>query len=159
MARTSKTARSTSNTGHPIRVENPIDVRPTSIDLPIENIAQRIAAPDAHRDVEHERQIGKIDLRREGDDIERDALLAGEVAGLRAPDDGDVDIVSGNRVNDVATGRLGPVVAVHRVAGYIINDAALAESVGGRRVDVVVADHLYPDSQSVQPRIVERPNV
>src|ERR1051326_425438 len=138
------------DTRHSVLVEDAIDVGAAPLEGAIELVAQRVvAAPHAHRDVEDEGEEGEVDLRRDRRELERDALLPREPAGLRAPDDGDVDVTARDGVDDRAR-------VVDHVADDVGDRAAVRQRMRRRRVDVVVPDHLHADAPRAQPRIVER---
>src|ERR1043165_9853728 len=91
----SATKRKRLHTWHSVLIQNLFDIRATPLDRMIELVAQGVvAAAHAHGDVEDEGEEREVDLRRHGRELERDALLAREPAGLRAPDDGDVDVAA-----------------------------------------------------------------
>src|ERR1043165_9069490 len=84
----SATKRRRLHTWHSVLIENSFDVDAPPLDLAIELVAQRVvAAAHAHGDVEDEGEERQVDLRRHGGELEGDALLAREPAGLRTPDE------------------------------------------------------------------------
>src|ERR1051326_1256455 len=88
------------HTRHSVGIEDAFDVVAAALDLGVEALAEfRVAAAHTHGDVEDEGEERRIDLRRDRSDLEM--LIPREVAGLRPPDDSDVDLVARDGVDEL----------------------------------------------------------
>ena len=88
----------------------------------------------------HEKAEGGIDV-------------ACKVAGLRSPDEAEIQPLAGEIVHDARCRR---TVAERQIAGHVFGDAVSRERMPGRRRRHVVADELQPDAQAGQSRIGKR---
>jgi hypothetical protein len=68
----------------------------------------------------------------------------------------DVDITVGDSFHDAGSWIVVSVIAIDHVAPHVIDDAALGESFGRRRIRPVQPDELDSDPQPVQLWIVKR---
>jgi hypothetical protein len=84
-------------------------------------------------------------------DLQRHGRRAREPAGLRAPDQGDVDAAGGHRVDHALAGR---AVAVDQEAGHVVDRAGLGQRIAGRAGGEVVADQL--DAEAARAQLLRR---
>ena len=143
--------------GNAVFAEDPLDLPSLPIERlldPSEERPLRLAHSDGEAEGEGcsgaHVQIGQWRER------ERHLLLLGEIPGQRSPDDRQVDVSFGDRVDDSG----GPVLLVveGREAGQTDHSAG-PQRPCRRRVVVLVADHVDGDLQLTKARIVERCDV